>query len=223
MRILLIEDHDDIADAICFKLEREGHQVVVVHNGRDGIMDALTGAFDVIVLDINLPLADGFTVLSTIRARGIVAPVLIITARNQVADKVSLLDLGADDYIVKPLDVAELAARVRALGRRAMGLARPVLELGAMRLDLAGRTAWLGERPLELGRREFDLLEMLATAMPDVQNKDHLVVRLFGHDDTGSPNAVELLVSRLRRKLAGCGIQIETQRGVGYFLQVSTP
>lgn len=223
MRILLIEDHEDIADAICFKLEREGHQVVMADNGRDGISDALAGAFDVIVLDINLPLANGFTVLSTIRDRGVAAPVLIITARNQVADKVSLLDLGADDYIVKPLDLAELAARVRALGRRAMGLARPMLQLGGLRFDLAGRTAWLGDRPLDLGRREFDLLEMLATAMPDVLNKDHLVVRLFGHDDVGSPNAVELLVSRLRRKLVCCDLQIETRRGVGYFLQVNTP
>lgn len=223
MRILLIEDHEDIADAISFKLQREGHTVVLAENGRDGIEDALSGPFDVIVLDINLPLADGFSVLSTIRGRGVAAPVLIVTARNQVADKVSLLDLGADDYIVKPFDLAELAARVRALGRRAMGLSRPMLEVGALRLDLAGRAAWLGESPLDLGRREFDLLEMLASAMPDVLNKERLVVRLFGHDDTGTPNAVELLVSRLRRKLVGCDVQIQTLRSVGYFLKVGAP
>lgn len=219
MRILLIEDSADIADAIATKFTREGHAVTVARDGEAGEDFALSGAFDVIVLDINLPGKDGFALMRSIRERRLTTPVLVITARNQVADKVSLLDLGADDYIVKPFDLSELAARVRALIRRGMGLAQPVVAVGQLQVDLTRRAARLGGQPLELGRREFEMLEVLVANAGAAVNKEQIVYKLFGHDETGTLNAVELLVSRLRKKIEGADVEILTQRGVGYLLR----
>ena len=219
MRILLVEDSIDIADAIESRLTRDGHALTVVCDGLAGEDYALSGDFDVILLDINLPGQDGFAVLRSLRNTGIATPVLVITARNQVADKVSLLDLGADDYIVKPFELAELSARVRALARRGMGKSSPQIQIDGLRMDIGMRTASLDDLPLELGKREYDLLECLAVNAPNTVNKDQIVVKLFGLDDTGTPNAVELLVSRLRRKLEGSSVEIHTQRGAGYLLR----
>lgn len=223
MRILLIEDSPDIAEPIAAKLSREGHAVSIAEDGLSGEDFAVTGGFDVIVLDINLPGQDGFSLLPSIRRKNIATPVLVITARNQIADKVSLLDLGADDYIVKPFHLSELAARVRALARRGMGVSQAELTVGELSLDLNRRSARIGSEPLELGRREFEMLEVLAANAGAVVNKEQIVIKLFGHDDTGTPNAVELLVSRLRRKLDGNDIEILTQRGVGYLLRCKQP
>lgn len=219
MRILLVEDSADIADAIETRFRRDGHSVTVAAEGHDGEAYAISGEFDVMVLDINLPGQDGFAILRAVRASGVPTPVLVVTARNQVADKVSLLDLGADDYLVKPFDLAELSARVRALARRGKGLAAPQIEIGGLRIDSGGRTAWRGAEPLDLGRREFDLLELLAADAPNTVNKDLIVLKLFGLEDSGTPNAVELLVSRLRRKLDRTGVEIQTRRGAGYLLR----
>lgn len=219
MRILLIEDCLDLADAIATKLRRDGHQVIHVTDGKGGEEHAASEGFSVIVLDINLPIRDGFEVLSSIRRQRITTPVLVMTARNQVADKVSLLDLGADDYVIKPCDLSEISARVRALVRRSHGVAQDELVLGELSIDMAQRCVTLHGQPLGLGRREYDMLEALATSKGKPVNKEHLVLKLFGYDDTGSLNAVELLVSRLRRKLKHSGVEIGTQRGVGYWLR----
>lgn len=219
MRILLVEDSHDIAEPIMAKLKREGHNVTLTDNGHDGESFALSGEFDVIVLDINLPGQNGFDVLASVRRNKVGTPVLVITARNQVADKVSLLDLGADDYLVKPFDLSELAARVRALARRGMGLSRSEIRVGQLHLDLNTRAAWLEGCSLDLGKREFEILGMLAASATSFVNKGQLVTRLFGTEDTGTPNAIELLVSRLRRKLEGSDIEILTQRGTGYCLR----
>lgn len=219
MRILLVEDSIDIADAIETRLTRDGHAITVVCDGLEGEDYALSGDFDVILLDINLPGQDGFAVLRSLRNTGVATPVLVMTARNQVADKVSLLDLGADDYIVKPFELAELSARVRALARRGMGKSSPQLQIDGLRMNIGMRTASLDDLPLDLGKREYDLLECLAVNAPNTVNKDQIVVKLFGLDDTGTPNAVELLVSRLRRKLEGSSVEIHTQRGAGYLLR----
>lgn len=219
MRILLIEDTLDIADAIAAKLTREGHAVIHVVSGIAGEDYAIAGSHDLVILDVNLPGQDGFAVLRALRRSGADVPVLIITARNQVADKVSLLDLGADDYIVKPFDLSELAARARALMRRQMGVMTSLFSVGELSLDLSRRAASLGGMPLELGRREFDLIQALAASQGKPLNKEHMITALFGFDDVGSLNAVELLVSRLRRKLEGSNVEIVTQRGVGYLLR----
>jgi two-component system, OmpR family, response regulator TctD len=219
MRILLIEDSPDIADAIATKFRREGHMVELAEDGNLGEDFALAGGFDVIILDINLPGKDGFALLASIRQRKMTTPVLVITARNQVADKVSLLDLGADDYIVKPFDLTELAARTRALVRRGLGAAQSVLSVGRLTVDIAKRSAQMDNQILDLGRREFDMLEALMANAGGAVNKEHIMLRLFGHDEQGSLNAIELLVSRLRKKLEGGDVEIVTQRGVGYVLR----
>lgn len=220
MRILLIEDTVDIAEAVATKLTREGHAVTHVINGNEGQDHAVAGGHDLIILDINLPGTDGFAILRALRASGSGVPVLVMTARNQVADKVSLLDLGADDHIVKPFDLSELAARVRALMRRRLGATTSLVRVGSLTIDISRRAASIGGRPLELGRREFELLQALSASQGKPLNKEHMMTALFGFDDEGSLNAVELLVSRLRRKLEGSDVEIVTQRGVGYLLRV---
>ncbi|MBD9649742.1 response regulator transcription factor [Ensifer sp. NPDC090286] len=222
MRILLIEDTPDIAFAISMRLEKEGYEVTTAFDGAEGERLALNASHDLVILDINLPKRDGFAILSAMRQGGLTRPVIVITARNQVADKVDLLELGADDYLVKPFDLHELVARIRAVSRRHLGAAQSVLRLGSISIDLSARAVMLEGRPLDLGRREFDVLEALATRAGTTVNKEQLVVKLFGYEDTGTPNAVELLVSRVRRKLEDCDIEIVTHRGVGYMLRQRT-
>lgn len=223
MRVLLIEDSSDIAEAIEAKLLRQGHHVEVARDGNIGLELASSDSFEVVVLDINLPGRDGFEVLREMRRRNTQSAVLVVTARNQVSDKISLLDLGADDYIVKPFDLSELAARIRAVSRRHMGFAQPNLVLGGLDINLSTRAAMLGGKPLDLGKREFAVLELLASGRGQAASKDHIQIKLFGHDDIGSPNAVELLVSRLRKKLEGSDVEIVTQWGVGYLLRLVEP
>jgi two-component system response regulator TctD len=219
MRILLVEDTADIAFAIAMRLEKEGYAVTTAEDGVEGERLAVGGTFDLIILDINLPRRDGFAVLRALRQNGVPSPVIVVTARNGIADKVNLLDLGADDYLVKPFDLRELVARVRAVARRHLGAAQPMLRLGAVVIDLSARAALSDGKPLDLGRREFDVLEVLATRAGTTVNKEQLVLRLFGYDDSGTPNAVELLVSRVRKKLEHSGLEIVTHRGVGYMLR----
>lgn len=219
MRILLIEDTPDIAFAISMRLEKEGYDVTTAFDGAEGERLALNASHDLVILDINLPKRDGFAILSAMRQGGLTRPVIVITARNQVADKVDLLELGADDYLVKPFDLHELVARIRAVSRRHLGAAQSVLRFGSISIDLSARAVMLGDRPLDLGRREFDVLEVLATRFGTTVNKEQIVVKLFGYEDTGTPNAVELLISRVRRKLEDCDIEIVTHRGAGYMLR----
>lgn len=223
MRILLVEDTIDIAFAIASKLEKEGHSVTTVYDGVQGEDLAVNGSFDLVVLDINLPGRDGFAILRSMREQSLSYPVLVITARNQIADKIDLLELGADDYLVKPFDLRELVARIRAVARRHMGVAQPVLRIGELSINLTQRSVMQGEEPLDFGRREFDVLEMLATRFNVTVPKDMLVLKLFGHEDTGTPNAIELLVSRVRKKLENSTVEIVTQRGVGYLLRLKVP
>jgi len=220
MRILLIEDTPDIAFAISMRLEDEGYSVTVARDGIEGEALAAAAAHDLIILDINLPGMDGFSVLRSLRESGNNLPVVVITARNQIADKVGLLDLGADDYLVKPFDLSELVARIRAVSRRHLGASKPVLKLGNVTIDLGSRAVMVSGEPLDLGRREFDVLELLASRSGETVSKENLVLKLFGYEDSGTPNAIELLVSRVRRKLEGSSIEIITHRGIGYFLRI---
>ncbi|MCK8779816.1 response regulator transcription factor [Rhizobium sp. NTR19] len=219
MRVLVIEDSVDIAEAVEAKLTRAGHHVVLAQDGISGEELAIHGEFDVVVLDINLPGRSGFDVMAHMRQQNSPTPVLVITARNQLDDKISLLDLGADDYIVKPFDLGELEARLRAVTRRHQGLAKSLIRVGGLEVDLSSRSARVDGRPLELGRREFEVLETLASHAGNTVSKERLYLKLFGHDDAGTPNAVELLVSRVRRKLDEVDVEIVTHRGVGYMLR----
>jgi two-component system response regulator TctD len=219
MRILVIEDSADVGFAICERLRKSGHIVEHCLDGNEGEDFALQGAFDVVILDINLPGKDGFEILASIRKVQRTLPVLVLTARNQVGDKVNLLDLGADDYMVKPFSMEELEARLRAVSRRHLGAVKSTIDVGALSLDTANGSVSLSGELLDLGHREYELLSLLITQFDTAVRKGYLVAKLFGHDDVGSPNAIELLVSRLRKKLDGSGFEIATIRGVGYALR----
>lgn len=221
MRILVVEDVVDVGEAIVASLERIGHTVDWQRNGSEA--DALLAAqdYDLVVLDVMLPEMDGFSVLKRLRQRRKATPVLVLTARSLVEDRVSALDLGADDYLVKPFDFRELEARVRALLRRKAGSATNVLEAGGIVLDQAGRHATLHGKPLELTRRELTLLEILVGRPGRVFGKDELMDQLFGFEDEPSENAVEQYIGRLRRKIAGASAEIRTLRGLGYQLVIS--
>ncbi len=215
MRILLVEDNVDLGDAVESKLRLAGHSVEWVRDGDAAISWSRHGVWDAIVLDIMLPGKDGFAVLRSLRAAGQDTPVLVVTARAEIEDKVDMLDLGADDYLVKPFDLRELEARLRALMRRPAGQSSSAVQYGNLGIDLAGRTASVDGVLLDLGRREFGLLEVLLAHIGQTVAKERLMTQMFQVEDV-STNALELLVSRLRKKLGDSSIDIVTVRGVGY-------
>lgn len=216
MRILLVEDHPDLGDAMESKLGAAGHSVHWVREGDTALRLGLSEPWDAVVLDIMLPGGrDGFSVIRAWRASAMRVPVLVVTARAQIEDKVDMLDLGADDYLVKPFDLRELEARLRALVRRPAGQASSLVTYGNLQLDAAARSVAVGGLPVELGRREFQLLELLLSRVNQTVTKERLMSQLFAFEDV-SPNALELLISRLRRKLVGATLDIATVRGVGY-------
>ncbi|HYF56428.1 MAG TPA: response regulator transcription factor [Salinarimonas sp.] len=217
MRLLLIEDTPDLGEAMQTALHRAGHAVDWVLDGNEAEERLAASPFDLVVLDISLPGRGGFEILSGLRARADRTPVLVVTARSQIDDKVGLLDLGADDYLVKPFDLRELEARVRALLRRPLGMPASAVRHGNVTFDAAARAVRVDDRPIDLSRREFRLLEVLIGRMGALVAKDRLIEHLFGADEEVSPNAVELYVSRLRKKLGtGASIEIATARGEGY-------
>jgi len=216
MRILLVEDTEDVGEAIVARFERIGHTVDWEKNGAmaDEVLEVQ--AYDLLILDVNLPALDGFTILKRLRQRKSKTPVLVLTARSQVDDRVDALDLGADDYLVKPFDYRELEARARALLRRSAGESTNQLVCGQVTIDRGSRAVAINGTPIDLTRRELTLLEILAARPGRIFGKDELVDQLFGFDDEPSPNAVVEYVARLRKKLAGSGAEIRTLRGLGY-------
>jgi two-component system response regulator TctD len=219
MRILLVEDNEDLGEAIEKRLRNSGHSVEWVRDGNDVVSAAQGDDFDAVALDLMLPNRDGIGLIAELRKGKFSAPILVITARSEIDDKVSLLDLGADDYLVKPFDLRELEARLRALIRRTGGQTTSTLGVGNLQMDLAGLNASIGGRALELGRREFRLLEILVTNVGRVVPKERLMNQLFNFDEAVSVNALELHISRLRKKLEPANIEIGTVRGVGYVVR----
>ncbi|NMA98793.1 MAG: response regulator transcription factor [Phyllobacteriaceae bacterium] len=219
MRILLVEDNEDLGEAIEGRLRGAGHSVEWVRDGAEVVSVALAEPFDAVALDLMLPNRDGIGLIAELRKRKFSAPILIITARSEIDDKVSLLDLGADDYLVKPFDLRELEARLRALLRRSGGQASNSVSIGNLELDLAGLNASVEGRALELGRREFRLLEILVVNQGKVVAKERLMNQLFNFDENVSVNALELHISRLRKKLDATNVEIGTVRGVGYVVR----
>ena len=216
MRILLVEDTIDVGEAIVARFERIGHRVDWEKDGSvaDEVLEVQ--GYDLIILDVTLPGLDGFTILERLRRRKSRTPVLVLTARSEVDDRVGALDLGADDYLVKPFDFRELEARARALLRRNAGEPTNQLACGDLVIDRGSRAVTVGGVPVELTRRELTLLEILAARPGRIFGKDELVDQLFGLDDDPSPNAVEQYIARLRKKLAGSKAEIRTLRGLGY-------
>ena len=221
MKICLVEDNRDLGEAIERHLRSDGHAVTWVTDG-EGVDDLIAiEGFDALILDLTLPGADGVTILRRLRRGGNDLPVLVTTARAELDDKVSLLDLGADDYLVKPFDLRELDARLRAVLRRPTGHPSSRIVLGNLVLDQAAHAVTISATPVDLGLREFRLLELLVVSSGRVVTRERLMSRLFDIADGGSENALELLVSRLRRKIAGAEVEIVTVRGVGYLARIS--
>lgn len=214
MHILLVEDDPALADSTARALRSQGWVVDVTARGEPVPLSVRQDPYDLVILDIGLPGIDGFETLRRVRAQGSATPVLMLTARDAVEDRVRGLDAGADDYLVKPFDLDELLARVRALLRRAAGRADPVLAHGRLRLDPARRQAWCDEAPLALSAREFALLHALLERPGAVLSRGQLEERLYGWNDRLGSNAVEVHVHHLRRKLGDSAIR--TVRGVGY-------
>lgn len=223
MRILLVEDHLELSRWVGRALEKARYTVERSLNGADADARLATERYDLVILDLSLARLDGLEVLRRLRARGNRTPVLIVTARAEVSDRVRGLDLGADDYLAKPFEIDELEARVRALLRRSQagGDNRPAC--GDLVLDPAGRAFELGGERLALTPREFAVLESLVLRAGKAVAKDHLHERLFTLESDSRPDAIEVYVHRLRRKLAGSRVRIVTLRGLGYLLEEAKP
>jgi len=221
MRVLAVEDDEGIAQGLRSRLQQHGC-VVDLAGGLEAAWAALCAeAFDLVLLDLGLPDGDGLTLLRRLRGRGAGlpdarTPVLVMTARDEVSGRIAALDMGADDYLTKPFDSDELAARMRAVRRRAAGRAEPQLVIGEVRLEPASRSVWRTGQPVELSGREWSLLLALAEVRPRVLSRQQLEERLYVWDGGPGSNTIEVHVHHLRRKL-GEGL-IRTLRGVGYFI-----
>lgn len=216
MRILLVEDAEDLADAIQRRLTRVGHAVDWQANGTAAEAVLAYQRYDLIVLDIGLPGRDGLQILGKLRRDGDRTPVLMLTARAEIEDRVGALDVGADDYLAKPFDFREFDARCRVLLRRQQGQASDVLILGSLQLDRTACRVTLNGAELALPSREYRILEIFVSHLERVFTKAELSRQLFGFNNDAGPNAIELYIARLRKKLEGGPLQIETLRGIGY-------
>ncbi|PKB19020.1 two-component system response regulator TctD [Novosphingobium kunmingense] len=215
MRILVVEDDPDLGDALLRRLRRDGHAVDLESDG-EAANDILSYQdYEVIVLDIGLPGMDGFEILKGLRRRGSLVPVLMLTARSAIEDRIDALDVGADDYLSKPFDFREFDARCRALLRRSQGLASNQTVIGDLIFDRSAKMVRIGDTQINLPNREFRLLEILIGNLGRVLSKDQIASQLFDFDDDAGPNAIELYIGRLRRKLEGA-LNIRTVRSMGY-------
>lgn len=216
MRVLLIEDDTVLGAAVRDQIAADGHSVDWVPR-LDAAAEALNGAaYDLVLLDLMLPDGRGITFLRHLRARGDVTPVIILTALDQVSDRIEGLNAGADDYLVKPFDLAELSARIGSVARRYSGNPNPILTHGPLEIDLAARSIHRDGRPVVLTAREWALFEAFLTRPGQLLSKAQLEEKLYAFDTEVESNTIEVHVSRLRKKL-GAGI-IETERGLGYRL-----
>lgn len=216
MRILLVEDDPQLGDGLTVGLRQAGFAVDWVKDGVAADQALATETFDLVVLDLGLPKLEGMEVLKRVRARGQALPALILTARDATADKIAGLDSGADDYLVKPIDLDELAARIRALVRRAAGRAEPLLRHGKVTLEPASRRVTVADAAIELSAREFAVLHALMENAGRVMSRAQLESSIYGWRDEPDSNALEVHIHHLRKKL-GTDF-IKTLRGVGYMI-----
>lgn len=216
MRILIVEDEPDLLNSLAMALRDEGYAVDTAANGEDGLFNAESTAYDAIVLDVMLPKLDGWSVLQRLRKTK-KTPVLMLTARDTSRDRVRGLDTGADDYLVKPFDLPELLARLRALIRRASGQATTRIEIGEVSLDMAARSVTRKGEPVDITAREYALIEFLMVHQGEVVTRTMLYEHLFDEDDSTLSNLLDVHVSNLRKKL---GHEfITTRRGHGYCIE----
>jgi len=220
-RILIVEDEERLAKFMQLELSYEGYEVSVAHDGLSGLMAARAQAPDLIILDWMMPGLTGVEVCRRLRQTGTATPVILLTAKDEVSDRVEGLDAGADDYVVKPFSIEELLARVRAHLRRAEPQDAEILVFGDLTLDRRSREVRRGERPVELTAKEFDLLDYLMTNPRQVLTRDRILEQVWGYDFMGDSNIIEVYVRYLRLKLEAEGESrlIQTMRGVGYVLR----
>jgi two-component system OmpR family response regulator len=216
---LIAEDDLMLADAVTRALRQSAHMVSHASSGEEADDALAANQFDLVLLDVGLPRMDGFQVLRRLRQRRNSVPVLMLTVRDALEDRVTGLDLGADDYLTKPFELSELEARVRALIRRANASASSELIHGPLRFDMAGRRLHCAGEPVELSARELAVIELLLLRAGRVVTKQQIVEHLYGWEDASTSNSVEVFVYRLRKKLAPSGVDIRTVRGMGYLIE----
>lgn len=223
MRILVVEDEVHLAEALSHILKKNNYTVDVSNDGESGLDNALSDIYDVIVLDIMLPKIDGITILKTIRREGLDVPVILLTAKGEIADKVHGLDCGADDYLAKPFSTEELLARIRALGRRRGEISQSsnTLKFGDITLNMSSLTLSGNTNEINLTLKEYELLEYLILHKNIVASKEQIIEKLWGFDSEAESNHVEVYISFLRKKLkfVHSSVTINTVRGVGYILK----
>ena len=225
MRVLIVEDERRLAEALGQITAEQRYQADVVYDGADGLDYGLTEQYDVIILDVMLPKPDGFEVASRLRHAHVSTPILMLTARDELPDKIAGLDRGADDYMTKPFDIGELLARVRALTRRQGEVIGEQLTAGDLTLELSTRSLRGGEKSVRLGFKEFDVLRQLMVHPRAVVPKEDIIARVWGLDSEAEDNNVEVYISFLRKKLVflESRVSIGTVRKVGYYLEVPVP
>lgn len=218
-RVLLVEDDRALSRGLIGALAAEGYSIDPAYDGASALMMARDEPYAIITLDVGLPDMSGFEVLQKLRRSGCRTPILMLTARDTIEDRVRGLDLGADDYLLKPFEPLELAARLRALLRRPPGDPSPILRIGRLDVDRTRCTASIDGEMIELRRREWVVLERLVARLGQVVTKDRLASEVFSYDDAVAPNAIEVYIARLRKKLAPHGPKIRTLRGLGYLME----
>lgn len=219
MRLLIVEDSHKLATWLGRALHQHGYAIDQTHDGAQADSLLRTESYDAVILDLSLPSMDGLTVLQRLRERGSTTPVVVLTARGDLEDRVKGLNLGADDYLAKPFDLSELEARLQAVMRRAHGNSAPKVTLGPLEYDSVGRVFTLHGQRMVLRPKEHAVLEVLLLRMGKVISKAALHERVFSMDATTSQEVVEIYIHRLRKQLHGCGLAIVTLRGLGYVLE----
>lgn len=221
MNILVVEDERNLADAICHMLEADGYNTEAAYDGKAGLAYAQSGMYDAVVLDVMLPGIDGFSIVRELRHAGSELPVMMLTAKTSTSDKVEGLDCGADDYMTKPFEQAELLARIRALTRRKGEVMIDELTFGDLKLDLNTHDLACGQTHVHLSQKEFEVMRMLMSSPGRIVSKQDLLTRVWGTDGEASENSAEAYVSFLRKKInhVKSKVQITTLRMLGYRLE----
>ncbi len=224
MRILVIEDEKELADGLEAVLKRENYAVDVVYDGISGLDYMLSDVYDLVILDIMLPKLDGISLLKNARNDGIRTPVILLTARSAVSDKISGLDSGADDYITKPFDSEELLARIRARTRSDRSISSDILSCGDITVSQSRQELCCSGKTVKLGNKEFQLLQCLIINQGNIMPKDSLIIKVWGPLDESEYNNLEVYISFLRKKLrfVKANVSIKTTKNVGYSLEVQS-
>ncbi|SFS72788.1 response regulator transcription factor [Paenibacillus sp. 453mf] len=225
MRILIVEDELHLAEALSQILKKQNYSVDMVHDGRNGLDYALSGIYDLLLLDIMMPEMDGISVLKEIRREGLSTPVILLTAKGEIDDKITGLDYGADDYVAKPFSSGELMARIRAvLRRKSEVMPEEGLKFGDMELNTSTLKLSVNGKEMKLNLKENELLELLMVRKQSITSKEQIIEKLWGFDSDVEHNNVEVYISFLRKKLnfLNSAVRISTVRGVGYVLEVNT-